>query len=703
MAEHNPAEMFDRTAIATALNIERRSVARRAVRENWPYTEVETRGGKRRLYRSADLPDDVALKLQRRYAPIVSTHPAQQDPTYQRGYGEVRHVTEAERAEAWAYWARLKDTRKAVANERMFALREVLDLRAAGVGKMQARAQVGEMRGVSVATLTRWEAMVGDAPRSEWLALLVERKKGHSGRTPWAQCEDVVWRWYKSYYLSEARPTHAEAFRRATEMAHPQGWAIPSAHTLKRRMNKEVPRTSQILLREGPQAVRGMLPTQTRDVMCFAPGVAVNGDGLKLDRTWIRFKDGERLKSATVWNWQDIYSRKMLAWRIGKTESTDLFRLATYDLTAVCAPRQAWMDNTRAAANKTMTAGAKGRHRFKSDPEDGLGLLLMLGIEPEFTNPDKWTGNPGAKPIERAFGIGGIHEEFLKHPKIIAAGGGRTKETALDIDLVNEVFAEEVARFNARLGRKTQMCRGELSFDQAWAQGLEGHVPRVLTVEQRRLLLLSREVVTAHAKSGQVWIKAGRGPFGRNGYWSEALAQYAGQKVVVLYDPENLSADAQVYTLAGDVICTAEHLPTQAFNNTHAGREHSKFRRRKARSLLDVADSEARMDALEMEALYGAAVDVGSAVEAVSATTGAGEASGATEAGGARVVQGHFQKTPGRARRRNAGGAPGAVVAFPEGIGRGQDAARAAADAERRRAMEEYTERVLAEKLAGVL
>jgi len=667
-----------------------RRVREKAIREKWEYRERAGRGGGRE-YSFNTLPDATQAALTKRdLVSVVSVHPAQKDPTYQRGYGEVRHVTEAECAEAWAYWARLKDTRKAVANERMFALREVLDLRAAGVPKMQARAQVGEMRGVSVATLTRWEAMVGDAPRSEWLALLVERKKGHSGRKPWAQCDDVVWTWFRDHWLSRAQPSWADAYRRIKEMAQAQGWACPGLNTLKRRIRKEIPYREQVMRREGPMAIRRLLPVQVRNALGFASGQAVNGDGVTFRGMWMRFEDGECIKGGKAWVWQDIRTRRYLAWRLGKSENTDVFRLATYDLTAVCAPEEAWVDNTRAAANKAMTAGAKHRHRFKSDPNDGQGLLAMLGIELNWTSPNKETGNPGSKPIERSFGIGGIREMVLNNPRIIAAGSGRTKETAIDVALVREVMDEEAARFNAQLGRRTQACNGVLSFDRAWEEGLKGYVPRVLTAEQRGLLLMSREVVKLPSDRGQIYLKAGRGPYGaRNAYWTPGLADYEGERVVVLYDPEDLHKDVRVYTLDGDFICMAEHMPGTAFKSAGAGRDWHRLLTREAKAIKQAAKAGEAMDAIERGELYVAALDVGA--DAADAPAGAGAPTGATDARGARVVQGHFQTLPVRGRRGRAKGAAaggGAVVAI---------------DAERRRQVKAATERVFREKMAGIL
>lgn len=614
--------VVDIRQIADARGVSKRAVELRAKKEDWPYTEEAVLGGRRRLYTLTHLPADVQAAVTlaaRKSAPRQLT---------------LKDRSDTRIASAWARYESASEAKKARAQRAANALQAVTDLVAAGHGLMEAREQVAgalarEGDGsASVSALRRWAVTVGDAPRSDWPALLLP---ANTGRTATADCDAVAWDWYKGHYLTRAKPSHKETHRRLKEMADAQGWTIPSPATLARRMDAEVSRVTQVILREGAEAASRLLPAMQRDALAFAVGEAVNGDGLKFDRLWVKFEDGEIINTATAWFWQDVNSRRVLAWRLAKTENTDVFRLATYDLTGVCAPTHVWMDNTRVAANKLMTAGAKGRHRFKSDPEDGVGMLLMLGMEPHFTNPDKESGNPGAKPIERAFGVGGLHEMVATNPRIVAAGG-YSKATAIAVQLLREVIAEEVARFNARTQRRTQACRGVLSFDQAWEAGVQQRPPRVLSEVQRRILLMSREVVTADKRNGELRIDAGRGPFGRNAYWCEHLPQHAGRKLVVHFDPDDLSAGAHVYSLDGRYLFAAEHIARGAFNDTQTGREWSKFRRRVAKANKDAAANEVRMDALERAALYESARP-----EAEPPAAAATDSS---------VIQGHFQRVP---------------------------------------------------------
>lgn len=453
--------------------------------------------------------------------------------------------------------------------------------------------------GIPAASIKRWWYSVAQSPRADWLALLVD---GYQGRVAKAECDPQAWDWFKGQYLSRREPSYADSYRRLEKVAAQHKWAIPSQKTLERRMEAEVSPYTRTLMRKGPEAMARMFPPQSRDRSVFAAGQAVNGDGLKFDTLWVAFEDGEIINTATGWFWQDIGTNKIIAHRVAKTENTDLFRLSTWDLTAICLPEHVWVDNTRVAANKAMTAGATNRHRFKDQPDDLTGALVQLGMIPHFTDPDKETGNPGSKPIERAFGIGGIHSAVTTHPRF--ANRGFSRATAISIAELREVVQEEVDRLNAQTGRRTRVCGGVLSFNQAWEQSFAKSLPRLASEAQRRIFLLMPEVVTVNRQNSVVAIQAGRGPQGQHRYWCESLAQFQGQKVVVYYDPDRLDAPASIYTLDGRFVAMADHLATVAFNDTQTGREWRKHKQRFIKANKEAAASETRMNDMERAALY---------------------------------------------------------------------------------------------------
>ena len=240
---------------------------------------------------------------------------------------------------------------------------------------------------------------------------------GYAGRSNRSGIPQEAWDWFVSYFLNRSRPTVAEAYRRTREAAEANGWGeLPSLKTFRRRVHTDISIQTRILEREGPEALAKTYPPQRRDKRAFRAGQAVSGDGLKFDRLWVEWPDGEVINTSTGWFWADLRTNYICAFRLAKTETSDLFRLATYDLTRLCVPKVAYVDNTMVAASKKMTAGAGRRNRGRDLPDDPPGLLAHIGIEVRFTNPDKVAGSPGAKPIERSFGIGGIHEKVATHP-----------------------------------------------------------------------------------------------------------------------------------------------------------------------------------------------------------------------------------------------------------------------------------------------
>lgn len=590
-----PAEMAGLPGLPTT----DRQIRTIAARENWQCRKRKQRGGGNE-YHYSNLPAEAQAALLLQQGEALAEEPKA---------AEKNQVTyDAESLWRWAESRpqKLRDEGSYKAN----LLRQAMRLRDNGHKLMAALKLVAEANNAKPSNLKNWYYGVNGKPgakdyeRKDWDVALIP---GYAGRTATAECSVEAWEFFKAHHLTRRQPSVASSYRRMQEAAEAHKWTIPSLATIERRLNKEVSRPTQVFLREGAEALRHLLPWQRRDKTVFAPGEAVSGDGLKFDMLWIDWGD-EILNTTTAWVWQDIYSGKILAHRVAKTENTDLFRLATYDLTATCLPSYVQIDNTRVAANKIMTAGAKGRKRFKDQPDDALGLLLQLDMEPHFTNPDHTQSSPGAKPVERAFGIGGIHSEVASHPKLLERGYSKAK--AIGIDEFREILAEEVKRHNARLGRRTQVCNGVKSFDQAFNEAFAKATVRQATEAQRRLLLLVPEVVTASRAKGEINLNAGKSALGKPRYWDEALAEYAGTKLVAYYDPENLSQDLAVYTLDGRFVCEASRQGDVGFNDTVAAREHAKENKRRMNAMKQAAKAEARMTALEMANQYPEAEDV---------------------------------------------------------------------------------------------
>lgn len=587
---NTPAPRAYSTAeIAAAMEVTTRAVQLRAKTEDWQPAETTPV----RRFALGALPPDV------------------------RGSVAVREVAKEEAAAAGFdddRMAILKDAydyatphARTEAQRRVAALAEVERLHREGMGMTAARKRVAaewQAKGekCSLGSLKGWARKVRKAPRAVKLPLLLPAAPRGRDR---AAIHPELWAWLKHDYLRREAPNVSTSYMRTARIAKKRGWAIPSEATVRRRL-AEIPRDVRILLRQGAEAWGKTQPAMQRDRTCFAVGEAVNGDGWKADMFAVKFGKKRPIRTATFWVWQDIRSSKILAWELAETECTDLFRRATYKLSKVCNPEYIWLDNTTAAANKTMTSGARNRHRFKDMPDDGKGLLqVALAAIVCFTNPDKVFGNPGAKPIERSFGIGGIGELMRTHPDL--AGRGRSMKDPITAEELCATFDKVVTEFNSRPNRRGQNIRrgSGNSFNDEWNEGCKRQAPLQASTRAQEMFLMDREIRTVTRK-GEIRLKCGRGPNGEfNVYYSDETYQHAGQKVMVFFDPEDLSKDVQVRSLDGAFICMAQHAPSHAFNDKSAAREYAKYKRQAKTATDKRVKAEGDKSAVEHAARYG--------------------------------------------------------------------------------------------------
>lgn len=593
MKNNKKADTHTLAEIADALLISRRGIELRAKRGGWPYTEETTRGGKRRLYHAADLPADVQEALAR--AQIGLKLP------------DSSEVSAADnRAQSLAVVFESKPEKiKAKARAALAIAQDYHQLLARGFDRPAVIAAVTKQHGVSPATVWRTVAAVKGQPDHLWLYVLCPQ---YTGRTARAEMDAEAWELLKADYLRREQPTAAACIWRLRKVAEERGWTLPANRTLQRRL-EQLPRVIKELQRKGPTAAKQLYPAQQRLKSALHALEIINGDGYK-HNVWVRFPDGEVVRAKT-WVWQDVYSSKIIAWRTDKTEHTDVIRLSFGDLVENYGiPEQVTLDNTLAAANKTMSGGVKHRFRFKVREDEPLGIFALMNVRVSWATP----GHGQAKPVERVFGIGGLGEYVDKAPELAGCWTGASamskpeydgKTKCVDLAELEKVIAREIAAFNAREGRRGAMHQGR-SFDALFNESYASALIRKPTEAQRRLWLLATEPVRAHAKSGEITLDAGRitGERIANRYWSAEMAQHAGRQVVARFDPARLHQGVHVYTLDGRYICFADCVEAAGFNDANAGREHSRARQSFMRATKQQAVAEVRMSTLEMARTY---------------------------------------------------------------------------------------------------
>lgn len=483
---------------------------------------------------------------------------------------DVDHKAE-ERRHLWERFEALPLHQQHVCENRLQALVYFHQLVDEGVRTKAATAMVCQRASILPSTLYQWRRMVDGHQRADWLAALAPawRREGVT-----ANCHPDAWETLKSDFLRSEKPGFSACYRRVIKLADKKGWApIPSERTLRRRLDQEVPASVQTLAREGRDRLKALYPPQRRSRADLTAMQAVNMDGHRFD-VFIRLEDGSitRLYLITL---QDLYSGKILAWRLSESENKETVRLAIGDMVERYGiPDRITLDNGRAFTSKWISGGAAHRYRFKIRDEDPSGLLTTLGIELSFAKP--YSGQ--SKPIERAFRD--LAEEIARHPLCAGAYTGNRPEAkpanygerAVPITEFKAHVDREIAGHNARAGRRGGSCHGR-SFDQTFADSLAdpGTVVRKASSAQRALWLLASEAYRARRPNGEIHLHGNR-------FWAPELVAYAGQKIVIRFDPDHLQRDLRVYDLSNRLICEARCIEDSGFYDADAARAHAKAR-----------------------------------------------------------------------------------------------------------------------------
>ncbi|MBB4267797.1 transposase domain-containing protein [Roseospira visakhapatnamensis] len=500
---------------------------------------------------------------------------------------------QADWKEAWARFEALPETRKDKARERLNLFRQVADLVAGGMSKTAAVELACRPAGMSPRTYYGLERRTWNTPREHWLPMLVDQR---SGRVTTTDIPPDALQFLKDDYLRPEQPALDACITRLRDVAAERDWDLPSDRTLQRRL-AEVDPLVVTWCREGPEAVARKFPAQRRDRTAFKALEAVNFDGHKFD-VFVEWADGT-IGRPMMAMFQDLYSGKVLSWRVDRSENAAAFRLAFGD---VCdedgIPGHIWLDNTRAASSKWLTGGVSTRFRFKIKDDDPVGLFKQLGCEVHFTTP--YHGQ--SKPIERAFKD--IAELVSKGPDCAGAYTGRSPQhkphnygsRAVPIDDFITIVDRELRRHNARPGRKATACRGR-SFNQTFQESYESpdNVIRRATPEMRRLWLLAAEGVTCRTPTGEIHLMGNR-------YWDPALARLIGRKVVVRFDPDKLRQPIHVSLLDGSAVCEAACIDDTGFADQAAAKDHAAERRRFSRAVREMSEAEKRLTAAQVAA-----------------------------------------------------------------------------------------------------
>lgn len=526
-------------------------------------------------FHMALLPSEAQIELARRgIAPMPEQHIGVQQTDWQ-----------------W-YEAQSRKTKKE-AERRAKIVAEIELLVRSGSTKSAAIASAATTHKAGKATLWNWLGMIEGIDPANRLPALAPRRKGGGSVS---EIDFSLWQIFCSDYLRLSAPTLTSAYARTAVIAEQKGLSMPSERTFRRRLERELSPQIIRLKREGEESLRRSIPAQRRTISHLHAMHTVNIDGHKFD-VFVRNEDGQIVRPIMV-AIQDIYSRKILAWRIGGEESAVQTRLVFADMFREFGiPKECVLDNGRAFASKWITGGAKSRFRFKIKEEEPTGLLTGLGIEIHWALP--YRGQ--SKPIERAFRD--LCDTIAKHPAMEGAYTGNSPAAkpenygsrAVPWDEFCELVNQGIAAHNARGNRRTEAARGR-SFDIAFEESYAAAPIGKASPEQMRMALLAAEQKLVNRQTGEITLHGNR-------YWSEEMDSLHGEKVTVRFDPDNLHSEIHIYGNDGRYIGDAPIIRDTGFDDVASAKAAAKRWANYRKSMRAAADAEDLLAAEQLAAM----------------------------------------------------------------------------------------------------
>lgn len=479
------------------------------------------------------------------------------------------------RDEVWAWYEALPQTVKVKAEARLLVIQKVEALEGA-IGRFLAVEQVAKMEGVGARTVWSWFQMIEGIAAADRLAYLAPRNRAAEKRPRAKECSPEFFEVLKSDFLRLEAPPFTDCYRRAIRVAKEQGLETLPERTMRRHLDAQVSRVTQVLARQGVDAVKRLFPSQTRDKTCLHALQAVNADFHKFD-VFVRWpsvgSEPGLVTRPQMVAFQDIYSSRILSWRIDQTPNSTAVQLCAGDMIEAWGiPQHVLLDNGREFAAKAITGGSATRYRFKVKEDDIPGLFTALGCTIHWATP--YSGQ--SKQIERAFRD--LCQSIAKDPRLAGAYTGNTVVSkpenygsrAVPLEEFLKVVSEGIEEFNAREDRQSEVAFGR-SFNAVFDESYAVAPITKANEAQRRFWLMGAEGLRTDSKSGMV-------RFQGNEFWEPWLNEHAGARVVIRFDPADLWSGVHVYTQDNAYLGHAECRLKVGFFDMDEARIHARAR-----------------------------------------------------------------------------------------------------------------------------
>jgi hypothetical protein len=270
------------------------------------------------------------------------------------------------RDEAWDWYESLPQSVKDKAIARLKIIQQVEALEAQqGHGRHMATVDVAMITKTGTRTIWTWFQLIEGVRVDDRLAYLAPRNRA---AVAWVRSKDFSPEFFevlKADFLRLGPIPFSDSYRRATKIAQKNGWDVLPERTMRRVMDRRVSKLTQVLAKQGVEALQRLYPPQVRDKTALAPMEAVNADFHKFDVfvSWPVPK-GQKpvIGRPQMVAFQDIFSGRILSWRIDVNPNSTAVLLCAGDMIETWGiPQHVLLDNGREFAAKAITGGASTR------------------------------------------------------------------------------------------------------------------------------------------------------------------------------------------------------------------------------------------------------------------------------------------------------------------------------------------------------
>lgn len=350
--------------------------------------------------------------------------------------------------------------------------------------------------------------------------------------------EDKYLEYFKNLYLKQGSPSLYSCWENTLGFAIREDKVIksefPSCYTFKRNLEKEIPKQSIYLARNGEAAWNKKYGNYIeRDYSNIICGKVWVSDHAQIDVAC--FNNEDKVVFPWVTAWRDFKSGKWLGWilQAGYPNSDHIFQSFYYAAEEYGLPNEIIIDNGKDYRAKDF-AGGRQKFNIETNKSRTVSMLDELGVKAHFALPY----NAQTKPIERDFLK--IKELLSKH--CVGYRGGNVVERP-EI-LADEIKKGKVMSFDKFKDLFDDFVNNVLNKRPSKGKNLKGLSPDELFIQE------FSEKITASKDALKLFCMRTSRTFtiGRNGikdgelnitYWADWMAARTGLKIYLRRDIKN--------------------------------------------------------------------------------------------------------------------------------------------------------------------